>query len=99
MTRFVAFAAAVFAAGSPVAGSAQRHPDTSLVVTAAWLARHLDDPSVVVLIVEHDHASYASSHIAGARYLDYGRIAVDRDRVRFEMPDSVSLANLAGSVG
>ncbi len=57
----VSFSCAAFAAG----GAA--HPE--MVVSAQWLADHLNDPKVVVLHVADKRSDYARGHIAGARYL------------------------------
>jgi thiosulfate/3-mercaptopyruvate sulfurtransferase len=50
------------------------------VVEAEWLARHLDDPSVVAVdcrfdLANHDagRAAYTDAHVAGAVYLDLER--------------------------
>ncbi len=48
-------------------------PRDSLVVSAAWLAQHLEDPDLVLLQVG-EHEAYAAAHIPGARY-----VAVDSD--------------------
>ncbi len=42
-------------------------PRTSLVVDAAWLKAHIDDPNLVLLHVG-DKAEYPKQHIAGARF-------------------------------
>jgi thiosulfate/3-mercaptopyruvate sulfurtransferase len=79
--------------------AAQQRPDTSLVVTTEWLARHVDDPSVVLLAVEHDYDSYKRGHLPGARYLDYSNLIARVNGISTEMPSADSLARLFGSLG
>jgi thiosulfate/3-mercaptopyruvate sulfurtransferase len=67
------------------AASAQRAGGESLVVSTAWLAAHLGDPSVVVLDVTGGD-SHRDAHVPGARTLPYGDVIVQRDGVRSELP-------------
>jgi thiosulfate/3-mercaptopyruvate sulfurtransferase len=43
------------------------HPE--MIVSAQWLAEHLNDPKVVVLHVGEKRSEYDSGHIPGARFL------------------------------
>lgn len=70
----------------------------SLLVSAAWLAAHVNDGRVVVLHVDHG-ASYAAAHIPGARLLDYMAIIQDRDNRRSELPPVDSLRRVFERVG
>lgn len=57
--------------------------DVNLIVSAAWLAEHLDDPGVVVVDVRPSDA-YAAGHIPGARNIDiypYKILESDSDRI------------------
>jgi thiosulfate/3-mercaptopyruvate sulfurtransferase len=53
-------------------------PRDSLLVDAAWLADHLDDPSLVLLHVG-DRQEYDREHIAGARYVSQSDLALPRE--------------------
>ena len=66
LIRFAALALAVLlpASSAPAAGS----PRDSLVVSTAWLARHLKDPDLVLLHVG-DKTEYDAAHIPGARFV------------------------------
>ena len=62
--------AAVFATSSRSA-AAQKADDDSVIVSTAWLAKHLSDPKLVVLYVGHDTADAKGDHIAGSRFVSY----------------------------
>jgi thiosulfate/3-mercaptopyruvate sulfurtransferase len=55
----------------------------SALVTADWVAEHLDDPSVVLIEVDEDTASYDRSHIRGAIKLDWTTDLQDQVRRDF----------------
>jgi thiosulfate/3-mercaptopyruvate sulfurtransferase len=48
-------------------GDGAVHPE--MIVSAQWLAEHLNDPKVVVLHVGDKRSEYANGHIPGARFL------------------------------
>ncbi|WP_437597031.1 rhodanese-like domain-containing protein [Sorangium sp. So ce590] len=60
-------------------------PGASLLRSPAWVAAHLDDPSVVVIHADRDRRTYDREHIPGARFLSVDALAVDRD-VPNELP-------------
>jgi thiosulfate/3-mercaptopyruvate sulfurtransferase len=99
MPKSLALAVALAVGSLSNGAAAQQHPDTSLVVTTDWLARHIDDPAVVVLAVEHDHDSYKQGHVPGARYLDYNSLTARVNGISTEMPPVDSLARILGSLG
>ncbi|HEY5061117.1 MAG TPA: sulfurtransferase [Gemmatimonadaceae bacterium] len=72
---------------------AQVHDD--FVVTPAWLAAHLKDPSVVVLAVVYremgDDKAYADAHIPGARAIDGAQFGTKRDVLDLELPPAEEL--------
>jgi thiosulfate/3-mercaptopyruvate sulfurtransferase len=74
-------------------------PDTSLVVSAGWLAAHLHDPSVVVLQVDIRDSAYQAGHIPGARFLRYGTFVADVNGVSTELPPADSLRSLFEAAG
>ncbi|MDC8012761.1 sulfurtransferase [Tahibacter soli] len=64
-----------------------------LVVDAAWLAAHVDDPDLVLLHVG-DRGEYAKGHIRGARLVSLDDVSVSehtRDGLMLEMPDADAL--------
>ncbi len=77
----------------------QRAPADSIIVSAEWLASHLNDPRVVVVDVEHDSASYASGHIPGARLLSYMAINGEKDGNHTELLPATTLRELFESLG
>ncbi len=81
-----------------VAASAQRSDD-SVIVTASWLAQHVNDPTVVVLDVEHDPSIFAAGHIPGARLVWYNDLGVERDGNHLELPTVEQLRALFEQAG
>lgn len=71
----------------------------SLLVSAAWLAAHLNDPNLVVLHVDHDTTAYAAGHISGARLLNYMAIIENRDNRGAELPSVDSLRRVFEAAG
>ena len=57
-----------------------------VLVSAEWLADHLEDPSLVLLHVGMPTARSASAFIPGARFLNYQEIAQMRDGLIAEIP-------------
>jgi thiosulfate/3-mercaptopyruvate sulfurtransferase len=70
-----------------------------LIVSATWLAQHVNDADVVVLFVDHDPATYAAGHIPGARELSYMDITTSRDSIGTELPDPDALRRAFERVG
>ena len=83
--RVAAIAAALLALAVTAAPSAQpaTSPRDRLVVTPAWLARHLNDADLVILQVGRKD-TYDAGHIPGARFVNYdgGALAAPMDRAR-----------------
>ncbi|HEY4321564.1 MAG TPA: sulfurtransferase [Gemmatimonadales bacterium] len=52
-----------------IASRGYAHPE--VLVDCAWVAAHLDDPSVVLLESDEDLLLYATGHIPGARMIDW----------------------------
>lgn len=78
-------AAATALTSALVAARHAQPPDEPLVVSTAWLASHLNDPSIVVIQVEHDD-SYNEGHIPGARALSYMDVVTSRGGLGSEVP-------------
>lgn len=73
---------------------------SGMLVSAAWLQDHLQDPGVVVLQVGSDRAEYDAGHIPGARFLPLGAILVpELNGIRNEMPEVAQLDSVFGSLG
>ncbi len=79
--------------------SAQRGDDDSVIVSTAWLARHLSDPKLVLLYVGHDTADARAEHISGARFVDYMDITAQRDGLGTELPPVDKLKEVFENVG
>ncbi len=78
-------------------------PRDALVVSAAWVAKHLKDPGLVLLHVG-DRANYDAGHIEGARHVSLSDISIS-DRtglgsgLTLEMPDPATLREKFMSLG
>lgn len=49
------------------------------LVPVSWLAKHLNDPEVIVVQVDGRRDAYAEGHIPGARFVTTGEIAAEGD--------------------
>jgi 3-mercaptopyruvate sulfurtransferase SseA len=59
----------------------------SLIVTTDWLAKHLNDDSLVLLVGEKDE--YMSSHIPRAQFIQLADISTPRgEGLTLELPPS-----------
>jgi len=70
-----------------------------MLVSAAWLAERLDDPSVVVLQVGRDEADFRAGHVPGARWVPLASIIVERDGVPNELPETEVLRGVFEQAG
>lgn len=77
---------------------AQDDPRAALLVDAAWLQSHIDDPELVVV---HVGRGYDEGHVPGAALLDLDAIAYsagemdDPDHVMLDLPPDLSTARAA----
>lgn len=78
-------------------GSAAQDTDT-LVVTTAWLAGRLEEPSVVILHLD-DREAYDSGHIPGARFLDHMALVGTRDGTDHQMASVARLLDVLEQLG
>jgi thiosulfate/3-mercaptopyruvate sulfurtransferase len=76
------------------------------LVSADWLAAHLNDPSVVILDASwflpgqgDGHAEYAKAHIPGAAFFDIDAIADPTNSLPHMLPDPASFARAVGALG
>lgn len=96
MPRLARLALALVVSSS--ASLAQKASNPTLVSTD-WLARHLDDPSVVVLHIAHDTMDFRAGHIPGAREVQYAWFTTVRDSVGTELPDPPRLQEVFERLG
>jgi thiosulfate/3-mercaptopyruvate sulfurtransferase len=100
-----AFALLAAVTASATRGTGQA-PDAAardrVVVSPAWLARHLNDPDLVLLHVGAK-ATYDAGHIANARYLDFRTALTAADgattSLTLEMPSAEVLHNRLAALG
>lgn len=86
----------LLAAGAP----AQRYKtQDKLLVGTNWLARNIQDPSLVVLHIADDRSRYDQAHIPGARFVAMKELAVTRNGVPNELPPIEDLTKLLRRLG
>jgi thiosulfate/3-mercaptopyruvate sulfurtransferase len=85
-----------------------RGPDlTRWFVSTEWLARHLDDPRLVVvdgswhlaITGRNARREYEAAHIPGAVFFDIDAIADSANPLPHMLPDAASFAAAAGALG
>jgi thiosulfate/3-mercaptopyruvate sulfurtransferase len=84
-----------------IAAVASGSPRQSLVVDAAWLAKHLTDKDLVLLHVG-DKAGYEAGHIRGARYVSLNDISISDHSgkgLMLEMPPADELRHRLEALG
>ena len=64
-----------------------RAADQPILVSPQWVKEHLNDPSLVILQVSFLRYDYDKEHIAGARFLWPGWLAVDSPEGTYNVPD------------
>src|SRR5712671_8238257 len=69
-------------------GEAGSRVRSEMVVSTAWLAKHLRDTDVVVLCIGESKDFYRSGHVPGARMVALDEIAVMRNGIPHELPDA-----------
>ncbi|HXH38084.1 MAG TPA: rhodanese-like domain-containing protein [Thermoanaerobaculia bacterium] len=84
-----------------IAGAAMASPRQALVVDAAWLKQHINDPDLVLLHVG-DKDGYAAAHIPGARFVSLADISVSDHSghgLMLEMPPAEDLRHRLEALG
>ncbi|GIW53228.1 MAG: sulfurtransferase [Gemmatimonadales bacterium] len=85
---------------APAAGAQQPAPQQPrFLVSTQWLAQHLRDPSVVVIHVGRDSASYKAGHIPGARLLLLSSILIQPPNLPNELPPVPDLVRAFEAAG
>ena len=90
--------AAVVALFAPGFAHAQRD---QMLVSTAWLAKHLHDPNLVLLHVG-SQGEYGAMHIPGARFIDLDDISISehtQEGLMLEMPATDSLRDRLQKLG
>ena len=80
-----------FTAGATATNQRTVHVPANMVVQTSWLAAHLSDKNLVILHVGANQAGYDAGHIPGARYLALSEIAVRRDGILYNLPETKDL--------
>jgi thiosulfate/3-mercaptopyruvate sulfurtransferase len=83
----------------PAALPAQAAKLDSPIVSAQWLAEHLNDPNMVVLHLATIRRDYTSGHIPGARFLWFNDVAPSTPDFNTELPSVARLDSLFESLG
>jgi len=76
---------------------AEAYANPSAVVETAWVAEHLNDPSVVVAEVDEDTSLYAQSHVPGAVAFDWWKDL--EDNLRRDVITGEAFAKCLGQAG
>lgn len=72
--------------------------DHSLLVSAEWLARRLDDSGLRIIDMSDDPATYKAGHIPGALYLRVDEIRVAVRSGGFRLPGASEAAGILGTL-
>ena len=89
--RFIVFLALPLLAAAAV--------KSDMLVSAAWLAEHLNDRGVVILHVAANRAGYDAGHVPGARFVAQSELVVTRDGIPNELPAVADLLALFERLG
>jgi thiosulfate/3-mercaptopyruvate sulfurtransferase len=74
-------------------------PRPEMLVSTAWLAGHLQDPTLVLVHVADTFADYKRGHIPGARFLATGRFIENAGKIGSELPSETVLARTFSDLG
>ncbi|HLG99905.1 MAG TPA: sulfurtransferase [Bryobacteraceae bacterium] len=72
---------------------------SDMLVSSDWLAAHLADPDLVILHVSANRTAYDAGHIPGARFIPQSEIAITRDGIPNELPDTDALVKVFETAG
>jgi thiosulfate/3-mercaptopyruvate sulfurtransferase len=90
-------ATALSSTGASAAGRGRvRH---EMLVSTAWLGRHLEDRGLAVLHVGRARDGYDAGHVPGARFVALKDVAVERDGVANQVPPVADLVALLRRLG
>lgn len=92
--------ALAFAGPVNLSSPARTDDSPGVVVSVAWLARHLSDPRVRVFQVDYaGDSSFRTRHIPGAQFLPLDSLAVARDGNDLELRTPAELRRVLQSLG
>src|SRR5258708_1448958 len=74
-------------------------PRPELLVSTDWLSQHLNDAKLVVLHVGRAKGPYDEGHVPGARFVNFGSIAVTKEGVTNELPPATELKRIFEAAG
>lgn len=89
----------LFIAALCVASAAAASVRSDMLVSSDWLADHVADPNIVILHVSANRTAYDAGHIPGARFVALSEIAITRDGIPNELPDSEILVKVFEAAG
>ena len=72
---------------------------SEMLVSTAWLAEHLNDKDLVVLCIVDDVDGFKKAHIPGAKAIAASEIAVTRDGIPNELPETSQLVKIFERAG
>lgn len=72
---------------------------SEMLVSTEWMAKHIEDPKVVVLHIAKERQSYDAGHIPGARFVPWDELTATRDGVPNELPPVADLQKLFERLG
>ncbi len=70
-----------------------------MLVSADWLAAHLEDPNVVILHATAEQADYDAGHVPGARFVPWKDLTATRDGSINELPPVAAVQKLFERLG
>ena len=72
---------------------------SDMLVSADWLAQHLNDSKIVILHVSANKTAYDAGHIPGARFVPQSDLVVTRDGIPNELPPAADLVKVFAAAG
>jgi thiosulfate/3-mercaptopyruvate sulfurtransferase len=70
-----------------------------MLVSTDWLAKHLQDPKLIVVCIADDESFYSSGHIPGARMIAVSQIVTTRDGIPNELRSLDALQHVFEMIG
>jgi thiosulfate/3-mercaptopyruvate sulfurtransferase len=99
LVLLLALASSTLCQTAQPAGSGSEKVRSDMLVSTEWLAKHLNDPNVVVLHVADSQSDYKRGHIPGARFLAMSKIAENSGPLNAELPSVDQLTRVFSEAG